>query len=176
RDPEVLETLGWWANCLGVTGSPHDAWLTMRGLRTLGVRVAQHEANARAVAAFLDGHPAVAAVYWPGLSSHPGHTIACTQQSGFGGMLSFELVGGFEAVEHFVAALHCFNLAESLGGVESLVAHPATMTHAAMSPAARQAAGIADGLLRLSVGIEHIDDLLTDLTRGLDALPAVASV
>ncbi|MEO0600797.1 MAG: cystathionine gamma-synthase [Myxococcota bacterium] len=174
RDPEILETLGWWANCLGVTGSPHDAWLTMRGLRTLGVRVAQHEANAKAVAEFLDAHPAVATVYWPGLSEHSGHTVACTQQTGFGGMLSFELVGGFQAVEHFVPALHCFNLAESLGGVESLVAHPATMTHAAMSPEARRAAGIADGLLRLSVGIEHVDDLIADLTRGLDAIPAAA--
>ncbi len=169
RDPQVLESLAWWANCLGVTGSPHDAWLTLRGLRTLGVRMAQHEANARQVAEALDAHPAVERVYWPGLPRHPGHELARRQQTGFGGMVSFELSGGRAAVERFVPELRCFALAESLGGVESLIAHPATMTHAAMSPEAREAAGIAEGLLRLSVGIEDAEDLVADLTRGLEA-------
>jgi len=176
RDPEVFESLAWWANCLGVTGSPHDAWLTLRGVRTLGVRIAQHEANARIVAEALDAHPGVAAVHWPGLPHHPGHEVAARQQTGFGGMLSFELVGGVAAVRRFVPELQCFSLAESLGGVESLVAHPATMTHAAMSPEARRAAGIADGLLRLSVGIEHADDLVADLERGLRAAARSDSV
>jgi len=167
RDAALGEELAWWANCLGITGSPFDSFLTLRGVRTLDARIRIHEENATAVAAALSAHPAVSQVYYPGLPWHPGHEIASAQQDGFGGMVSFELEGGVAAVEHFVENLTCFTLAESLGGVESLVAHPATMTHASMDEAARANAGISDSLLRLSVGIEHPDDLVQDL---LDAL------
>ena len=157
--PEQHEQLVWWANALGLTGSPFDSFLTLRGLRTLDARLRVHQENTQALVALLDAHPAVRAVHYPGLASHPGHALAARQQDGFGAMLSVELDGGEDAVRAFVDGLQCFTLAESLGGVESLVAHPATMTHAAMSPEARAAAGIGDGLLRLSVGIEHVDDL-----------------
>jgi cystathionine gamma-synthase len=167
REPALLTELGWWGNALGVTGSPQDAWLTLRGLRTLGVRMPQHERNAAAVVELLDGHPAVQRVYWPGLPAHPGHALARRQQRGFGAMLSFELRGGLPAVRAVVERLRCFCLAESLGGVESLVAHPASMTHASMSPEARQRAGISDSLLRLSVGIEDPRDLVADLAQAL---------
>ena len=130
-----------------------------------------HETNALAVAELLDEHPAVLAVHYPGLSSHPGHALAKSQQEGFGGMVSFTLAGGRPAAEAVANALECFTLAESLGGVESLVAHPATMTHASMDPAARATAGIGEGMLRLSVGIEDARDLLQDLTRALDGCP-----
>lgn len=168
RDPALGEELGWWANCLGVTGAPFDSFLTLRGVRTLYVRVAQHLANAAAVVEALRAHDAVSCVYYPGLESHPGHQIAKRQQSGFGAMVSFELHGGAAAVETFTSELRCFTLAESLGGVESLIAHPATMTHACMEPAAREAMGISESLLRLSVGIELADDLVADLTNALD--------
>ena len=168
RDPVVLERLSWWANALGVAGSPFDALLTLRGLRTLDARLAVHERNAAALATLLDGHEAVAAVHYPGLATHPGHELARRQQAGFGGMLSFELAGGEPAVRDLLDGLECFTLAESLGGVESLVAHPATMTHASMSPEARAAAGIGPGLLRISAGIEHGDDLVADLALGLE--------
>jgi cystathionine gamma-synthase len=174
RDPELHQQLTWWANCLGLTGSPFDSFLTLRGLRTLDARMRVHQENANAIVALLDGHPAVEKVYFPGLASHPGHALAASQQSGFGAMLSFELRGGEAAVRALVGALKWFTLAESLGGVESLVAHPATMTHAAMSPEARAAAGIRDGLLRLSVGIEAAQDLLDDLGAALQAASAVA--
>ncbi|GJE14162.1 MULTISPECIES: cystathionine gamma-synthase [Methylobacterium] len=169
-DKAVGEDLAAWANTIGVTGSPLDAYLTLRGLRTLFVRVEQQQRNAAALAAFLEVHPAVSRVHYPGLPSHPGHALARTQQAGFGAMLSFELAGGRDAVRRFVEALQVFTLAESLGGVESLVAHPPTMTHAAMDPEARAIAGITDGLLRLSVGLEAEEDLLADLSRGLAAL------
>lgn len=169
-DKAVGEELAAWANTIGVTGSPLDAYLTLRGLRTLFVRVEQQQKNAAALAAFLDAHPAVARVHYPGLPTHPGHALAKTQQAGFGAMLSFELAGGRDAVKSFVAALRVFTLAESLGGVESLVAHPPTMTHAAMDPDARTIAGITDGLLRLSVGLEAEADLLADLSRALEAV------
>jgi cystathionine gamma-synthase len=169
-DKAVGEDLAAWANTIGVTGSPLDAYLTLRGLRTLFVRVEQQQRNAGQIAAFLDAHPAVSRVHYPGLPSHPGHGLARTQQAGFGAMLSFELADGLDAVRSFVGALQVFTLAESLGGVESLVAHPPTMTHAAMDPAARAIAGITDGLLRLYVGLEAEDDLLIDLARGLDAV------
>jgi cystathionine gamma-synthase len=168
RDSAVHEQLGWWANALGLTGSPFDSYLTLRGLRTLGARLAIHQGNAAALAELLAEHPAVERVHYPGLSSHPGHAIAARQQDGFGAMLSFDLKGGEEAVRAFVDGLSCFTLAESLGGVESLVAHPATMTHAAMSEEARRVAGIGPGLIRLSVGIEHVDDLSADLAAALD--------
>ena len=168
RDAAHLETLAWWANCLGLTGAPFDSFLTLRGVRTLFARMRVHEENAHAVARALVDHPAVAAVHYPGLPSHPGHAVAAGQQAGFGAMVSFSLPGGREAVEAVTAALRCFTLAESLGGVESLVAHPATMTHASMDPAARLVAGISDGLLRLSVGIEASSDLVADLNQALD--------
>ena len=173
RDAQVYEQLVWWANALGLTGSPFDAFLTLRGLRTLDARLRVHQENAHAVVELLDGHPLVPQVYYPGLASHPGHTLAARQQTGFGAMISFELQGGESAVCAFVDGLQYFTLAESLGGVESLVAHPATMTHAAMTAEARAEAGISDGLLRLSVGIEATEDLLADLRAGLARVEAV---
>ena len=167
RDAETHQQLVWWANALGLTGSPFDSFLTLRGLRTLDARLRVHQENADAIAALLEGHPVVSKVYFPGLATHPGHAVAARQQKGFGAMLSVELEGGEEAVRAFVEGLRYFTLAESLGGVESLVAHPATMTHAAMSAEARAAAGISDGLLRLSVGIEHADDLVADIAAAL---------
>jgi cystathionine gamma-synthase len=167
RDQETAAQLAWWANCLGLTGAPFDSFLTLRGLRTLAVRLRAHEENAARVAALLDAHPAVTRVYWPGLAAHPGHLLAAQQQDGFGAMLSFELEGGLDAIEIFVDGLRCFSLAESLGGVESLIAHPATMTHASMAADARRAAGIGDSLLRLSVGIEDGADLCADLEAAL---------
>ena len=167
NDAALGEELAWWANCLGITGAPFDSFLTLRGIRTLDARIRIHEENAGAIANALHDSPAVSKVYYPGLPWHPGHEIAASQQNGFGGMVSFELEGGVDAVEKFLASLECFTLAESLGGVESLVAHPATMTHAAMEPAARETAGITDSLLRLSVGIEHVEDLVFDLRQAL---------
>jgi len=167
RDAEVHAQLTWWANALGLTGAPFDSFLTLRGLRTLDARLRVHQENTQALVALLDGHPAVRALHWPGLAAHPGHALAARQQHGFGAMLSVELEGGEAAVRAFLDGLRWFTLAESLGGVESLVAHPATMTHAAMSAEARAQAGISDGLLRLSVGIEHADDLMADLTDAL---------
>lgn len=168
REAESHQQLVWWANALGLTGSPFDAFLTLRGLRTLDARLRSHQENTQALVSLLDAHPAVRVVHYPGLESHPGHAIAARQQEGFGAMLSVELDGGVDAVRAFLDGLQCFTLAESLGGVESLVAHPATMTHAAMSPEAREAAGIGDGLLRLSVGIEHVDDLVADIAAALE--------
>ena len=164
------QQLAWWANATGVTGAAFDSFLTLRGMRTLHARMALHEANANALAAWLEGRKGVRRVLYPGLASHPGHALARAQQRGFGAMLTIELAGGTAAVARFVDAIELFSLAESLGGVESLAAHPATMTHAAMSPEARAAAGLVDGLLRLSVGIEAIEDLKRDLERGLAAL------
>jgi cystathionine gamma-synthase len=167
-DATLVEELAWWANCLGITGAPFDSFLTLRGIRTLHARMAVHCENAARVVELLDKHPAVHHVYYPGLISHPGHSVAASQQDGFGAMLSFELNGGIATVESFVNELQCFTLAESLGGVESLIAHPATMTHASMDETARAIAGISESLLRLSVGIEHADDLVADLTAALD--------
>jgi cystathionine gamma-synthase len=173
-DASVGQELAWWANCLGITGAPFDAFLTLRGVRTLHARMAVHLTNAQAVAGALADHPAVERVYYPGLESHPGHAVARGQQSGFGAMVSFEVRGGEPAVRALVESLECFTLAESLGGVESLVAHPATMTHAAMPPEARAVAGIRDSLLRLSVGIEDAGDLVADLRRALSAAESAA--
>jgi cystathionine gamma-synthase len=164
----VHEQLDWWANCLGLTGAPFDSYLTLRGIRTLFPRLALHEENAQAIAQALAAHAAVSVVHYPGLPSHPGHALAAAQQDGFGAMLSFELHGGVNAARIVAESVRCFSLAESLGGVESLVAHPATMTHASMDADARAAAGITDGLLRLSIGIEHQDDLVRDLVQALD--------
>ncbi|MDE2157058.1 MAG: cystathionine gamma-synthase [Xanthomonadaceae bacterium] len=175
RETAVFEQLKWWANCNGLTGAPFDSYLTLRGLRTLSVRLRQHQENAARLAGRLDGHPAVRKVYYPGLDSHPGHALAARQQQGFGAMLSFELDGEQAQVAAFVDGLAYFSLAESLGGVESLIAHPASMTHASMAPEARRHAGIADSLLRVSVGIEDGDDLLRDLDAALARATAAAT-
>ena len=164
---EDMEQLIWWANCTGVTGAPFDSWLTLRGLRTLSVRLERQQRSAGKIAAWLAAHPRVSAVYYPGLESHATHAIAKKQQNGFGAMLSFEVDGGEREVRAALERIGVFTLAESLGGVESLVAHPASMTHASMAPEARRTAGIGDTLLRLSIGLEHEDDLLADLERAL---------
>ena len=169
RDAALGEQLGWWANCLGITGSPFDSFLTLRGIRTLEARMRVHLENAIEVVGVLNDHPAVERVFYPGLRSHPGHALAATQQTGFGAMASFELRGDQGTVERFLGALEYFTLAESLGGVESLIAHPATMTHASMDAASRNAAGIRENLLRLSIGIEHSADLTGALSNALDA-------
>ncbi|PTD24758.1 cystathionine gamma-synthase [Sphingomonas fennica] len=171
-DPAAVEELRQWANVVGSAGAPFDAWLTLRGLRSLFPRMERQQINAMAVANHLQRHPAVANVYYPGLASHPGHLIASRQQRGFGAMLSFELAGGVPAVRQFIDAVEFFTLAESLGGVESLVAHPATMTHADMGEEARAVAGISDSLLRLSVGLEAEQDLIAGLNKGLAACSA----
>ena len=170
KDPADLQQLTWWANCLGVTGSPFDSWLTLRGVRTLFARIERQQATAGRIAERLAVHPAVKAVHYPGLKSHPGHAVAARQQRGFGAMLSFELAD-IDAVRTLVDGLAVFTLAESLGGVESLIAHPTLMTHAAMTSEARVTAGISDGLLRLSIGLEHPEDLLADLSAALAAVP-----
>ena len=169
----LRQDLAWWANAIGVTGAPFDSFMTLRGVRTLHARMRVHAENTVAVVQTLQGHPAVRQVYYPGLPDHPGHELARRQQSGFGAMLSFELAGGEPAVEAFLEGLECFTLAESLGGVESLVAHPTSMTHAGMDEAARLRAGIGPGLLRLSVGIEDSKDLAEDLRAGLERATAV---
>ncbi|HEY6984834.1 MAG TPA: cystathionine gamma-synthase, partial [Rhodanobacteraceae bacterium] len=174
KDAAIAERLCWWANCLGLTGAPFDSFLTLRGLRTLAPRMRAHEENAALVAELLDDHPAVSRVFWPGLRNHAGHALAARQQHGFGAMVSFELDGGEAAIEALLDGLRCFSLAESLGGVESLIAHPATMTHAAMAPEARHNAGISDALLRVSVGIEDGGDLCADLDAALSRAAAAA--
>lgn len=172
RDRAVHDELAWWNNCLGLGGAPFDAYLTLRGLRTLSARLRVHAENALELAQLLDAHPAVERVYFPGLPHDPGHALAARQQRGFGAMLSFELAGGEPQVRAFVDGLRCFSLAESLGGVESLIAHPATMTHASMTPEARAVAGISERLLRLSVGIEDVADLRSDLLAALERAQA----
>jgi len=175
KDAEVGELLHWWSNTLGLTGSAFDSYLTLRGLRTLAVRIREHQRNAQQIVALLSASAVVAKVYYPGLKDHPGHDIAAKQQQGFGAMLSFELFGGEAEVVAFLQALSLFSIAESLGGVESLVAVPATMTHRAMAPEARQEAGIKETLLRLSVGIEAAEDLVADIQAGLAAVAAIKS-
>jgi len=170
REPALHDELHAWANALGLTGSPFDSYLTLRGVRTLFARMRAHEANAGALAGFLATSEGVQRVYYPGLSSHPGHAIASRQQTGYGGMLSFELKGGEAAARVFLESLSLFSLAESLGGVESLACHPATMTHVPLGVEGRRAAGIEDGLVRLSVGIEATGDLLADVQSALAAV------
>ena len=169
---ELAEELTWWANCIGATGAPFDSFLTLRGLRTLQVRMRQHEETAGLLARVLDEQDLVRQVFYPGLESHPGHEIAKRQQSGFGGMVSFEIDGGEQVVRAFVDALQYFSLAESLGGVESLVCHPPSMTHAPVSPEALAEAGISQSLIRLSVGLEASEDLVDDVLRALAAAEA----
>jgi len=164
---EVHEDLAWWANCTGITGSPFDSFITTRGLRTLSVRMKQHEENASAVVGYLNKHPAVEQVFYPGLETHSTHRIAAQQQTGFGAMFSFTLNQDEICQKTFVKHLQLFTLAESLGGVESLICHPATMTHAALSPDALENAGIGSNLFRLSVGIEDAQDLINDLNTAL---------
>jgi len=167
KTQELGETLAWWANCIGITGSAFDSFLALRGLKTLPVRMKQHQENALQVADFLKNHEAIDAVYFPGFTDHPGHEIAKKQQAGYGAMLSFEVKGGVESVKKLFDNLALFTLAQSLGGVESLISHPSTMTHAGMEIEAQLAAGITQSLVRISVGIEDIDDILTDLAHGL---------
>lgn len=174
-DRAVHDSMADWANTLGLTGGAFDSYLTLRGVRTLFPRMRQHESNASQVAAALVAHPAVQAVYYPGLATHPGHALAARQQRGFGGMVSFEVAGDETALRCVLEGLSLFSLAESLGGVESLVCHPATMTHAAMDPDARRTAGISDRLVRLSLGAEAGDDLVADLLGALDRALAAAS-
>ena len=167
KTPDLLEELAWWANCVGSTASPWDCNQTMRGLRTLHTRLRYHEENAQAIVRVLDNSAAVSRVHYPGLNTHPDHDLARAQQSGFGAIISFELEGGEAQVRAFLDGLRYFTLAESLGGVESLVCHPASMTHAAMTVEAQQEAGIEHSLLRLSVGIEHVADLIDDISTAL---------
>jgi cystathionine gamma-synthase len=181
KEANLHEELTWLSNCLGLTGAPFDSFMTLRGVRTLHARIKQHENTARFLAEKLYEHPLVNAVHYPGLTTHPGHAIAKQQQSGFGGMISFEIAGGENAVREFVNGLEYFSLAESLGGVESLVCHPASMTHAPLTPEARFDAGINENLIRLSIGLESADDLLNDIlgalaTAGICALSDEAAV
>ncbi|MCP4990610.1 MAG: cystathionine gamma-synthase [Colwellia sp.] len=168
KTQELGETLAWWANCIGITGSAFDSFLALRGLKTLPVRMKQHQENAIKVAEFLKKHEAIDAIYFPGFTDHPGHEIAKKQQAGYGAMLSFEVKGGVETVKKLFDNLALFTLAQSLGGVESLISHPSTMTHAGMEIEAQLAAGITQSLVRISIGIEDIDDILTDLAHGLN--------
>ncbi|HRA07488.1 MAG TPA: cystathionine gamma-synthase [Propionicimonas sp.] len=166
-DTARVEELAWWANTLGLTSGALDSYLTLRGLRTLHLRMAAAQANASALVGLLTEHPAVVAVHYPGLATHPQHDLAARQQDGFGAIVTFD-VGTEAAVRTLVEGLEHFCLAESLGGVESLISHPATMTHAAMPVEVQVAAGITPGMLRLSVGVEDASDLVADLRAGLD--------
>jgi cystathionine gamma-lyase/cystathionine beta-lyase len=157
-------------NAMGTCASPFDCWLVLRGIETLPVRMERHEKNAITVANYLKDHPAVERVFFPGLESHPGHEIARRQMKGFGGVVSFEVKGGIQSVNTFLRRLKVFYLAESLGGVASLAEHPATMSHASMPKDYREKTGITDGLIRLSVGLENIDDLVEDLRQALERL------
>lgn len=169
---ELAEQCAYWANVIGITGAPFDSFLTLRGIRTLHPRIRQHQESAAVIANLLSEQSNVAQVFYPGLENHAGHEIARRQQRGFGGMVSFEIEGGEPAVRAFVENLSYFSLAESLGGVESLVCHPASMTHAPVSEERKAAAGVTPTLIRLSVGLELVDDLVTDLRHALDAARA----
>ncbi|MBA5205170.1 cystathionine gamma-synthase [Pectobacterium aroidearum] len=169
KDADTITELAWWANNIGVTGAAFDSYLLLRGLRTLAPRMAAAQRNAQQIVEFLQTQPLVKALYHPSLLNNPGHDIARRQQSGFGAMLSFELDGDEDTLRRFLASLELFTLAESLGGVESLISHAATMTHAGMAPEARAAAGISETLLRISTGIEDGDDLVADLDRAFQA-------
>ena len=166
---ELAEQCAYWANVIGITGAPFDSFMTLRGIRTLYPRIRQHQESAALIANVLCEQSNVSRVYYPGLESHPGHDIAKRQQRGFGGMISFEIDGGEAAVRAFVENLAYFSLAESLGGVESLVCHPASMTHAPVSEERKAAAGVTPTLIRLSVGLEGAEDLVEDILRALDA-------
>lgn len=165
---ELTEKVQFLLNAMGTCASPFDCWLVLRGIETLPVRMKQHEENATTVANYLKEHPAVKRVFYPGLDSHPGHEIAKRQMKGFGGIVSLELNGGTETVTNFLRRIKVFSLAESLGGVASLAEHPATMTHVSMPKEHREKVGITDNLIRLSVGLENIDDLIEDLSQALE--------
>ncbi|PSQ94663.1 MAG: cystathionine gamma-synthase [Bacteroidetes bacterium SW_8_64_56] len=176
RTEALADELDFTANAHGTVSAPFDSWLVLRGAKTLPVRLRQHETNARAIAHFLDDHPAVKRVCYPGLRDHPGHDIARRQQNGYGGMVSFFVDEAQADVKELLRSTEVFALAESLGGVESLIEHPATMSHASMAPEQREEAGITDGLIRLSVGIESTDDLRTDLDQALTAARTATAV
>ncbi|ELX8650931.1 O-succinylhomoserine (thiol)-lyase [Vibrio vulnificus] len=165
KTEEHATELAWWGNCLGATGTPFDSYMTLRGIRTLGARMRAHEESSQQILSYLQTQELVGTIYHPSLPAHPGHEIAKKQQSGFGSMLSFEFAGSFEQLKVFVKALDLFSLAESLGGVESLVCHPASMTHRAMGEEALAEAGVTQQLLRLSVGLEDAQDLIADLKQ-----------
>ena len=170
KGEELYERLAFLQNAAGAVLSPMDSFLVLRGLKTLHLRMERHEQNARALAEWLENHSQVARVLYPGLASHPQHELARRQQSGFGGMISFDLRGDLEGARRFLKAVRVFVCAESLGGVESLIEHPAIMTHASVPAEARATLGINDGLIRLSVGVEHLDDLRADLERAFAAV------
>jgi cystathionine beta-lyase/cystathionine gamma-synthase len=164
---DLFQQLAFLQNAVGAVPGPMDAWLILRGLKTLAVRMREHDQNASRVAEFLSHHSKVERVYYPGLSSHPQHDLGKRQMSGFGGMVSFEVKGGLEPARRVVESTEWFTLAESLGGVESLIELPALMTHASIPPDTRRAHGVADGLIRISVGLEDVKDLISDLDRAL---------
>jgi cystathionine gamma-lyase/cystathionine beta-lyase len=166
---ELTQKVQFLLNAMGTCASPFDCWLVLRGIQTLPLRMKKHEENAMAVASYLQSHKAVSRVFYPGIESHPGHEIAKRQMKGFGGVVSFELKGGIKAVNNFLRRLKVFSLAESLGGVASLAEHPATMSHASMPPDYRAKIGISDDLIRLSIGLESIDDLIDDLGQALNS-------
>ena len=170
RDAAIFEPIKFLQNAIGAVPAPLDCWLTLRGLKTLELRVQRHAGNAQRIAEALAAHPRVKRIYYPGLANHPGHDIARKQMTGFGGMVSFELDGTIDDVTSFVSQRKLFALAESLGGVKSLVCHPARMTHASIPAERRAELGLADTLIRLSPGIEHPDDLVADLIEGLHAI------
>jgi len=164
---ELGERVQFLLNAMGTCASPFDCWLVLRGIKTLPVRMERHNKNATAIAAFLEKHPRVKRVFYPGLKSHPHHKLAKKQMKGYSGMVSFEVVGGAKAVKSFLRRVKVFSLAESLGGVDSLAEHPATMSHAAMPEKFRKKVGINDNLIRLSIGLENVDDLIEDLEQAL---------
>ncbi len=171
KDKDVADRMAWICNALGLACSPFDAWLVLRGVKTLGCRLEAQQASAMKIARFLASHPLVEAVYYPGLESHPQHELAKSQQSGFGAMLSFDVKDGRPVAERVCMDSRLFDVAESLGGVESLISFPVTMSHASMSPEGRQAAGITEKTVRVSVGLEHADDLIDDLKQVLEGSP-----
>ena len=175
KELKLADEFKWWANCLGITGAPFDCYMTLRGLRTLEPRLRLQQDNTAKIVAFLREQPLVARVYYPGLQDHPGHAIAKSQQSGFGAMCSFDLAADASVLPVFFSVLRLFTLAQSLGGIESLICHPGTMTHASMDAEAQQTAGIGPTLIRLSVGIENIDDLLADLQQAFNAVASAVA-
>jgi cystathionine gamma-synthase len=174
KTQQLGDELKWWANCLGITGAPFDSYMTLRGLRTLEPRIRLQQDNTAKVVDFLSRQPQVTKVYYPGLPGHPGHAVAAAQQTGFGAMCSFDLAADVALLDVFFPALQLFTLAQSLGGIESLICHPSSMTHASMDATTQKTAGIGATLIRLSIGIENADDLLADLQRAFNAVTTAA--
>lgn len=168
KAPDIAEKIAWICNCLGLSCSPFDAWLVLRGLKTLSCRMEAQQKSARMIAEFLEQHPLIERVYYPGLESHPQHELAKRQQHGFGAMLSFDVKDGRPVAERVCMNSKLFDVAESLGGIESLISFPMTMSHASMSPEGRQRAGISEKTVRVSVGLEHVDDLIADLKQAME--------